>query len=80
IKILESKGLIEISTDGKFDPNCHEALCVIESDTDGNIAEVFQKGYRIGNRIIRYSKVKVTKKVEKIEAEELEKIDKREGE
>lgn len=80
IKILESKGLTEISTDGKFDPNFHEALCVVESDTDGDIAEVFQKGYRIGNRMIRCSKVKVTKKAENIEAEEPEKVDKREGE
>ena len=62
MKILESKGLTEIPTDGKFDPNCHEALCVVEADTDGDIAEVFQKGYRIGNKVLRYSKVKVTKK------------------
>ena len=62
MKILESKGLTEIPTDGKFDPNCHEALCVEESDTDGDIAEVFQKGYRLGNKVLRYSKVKVTRK------------------
>ena len=62
MKVLESKGLTEILTDGKFDPNCHEALCVEESDTDGDIAEVFQKGYRLGNKVLRYSKVKVTKK------------------
>ncbi len=62
MKVLESKGLTEIPTDGKFDPNCHEALCVVESDTDGDIAEVFQKGYRLGNKVLRYSKVKVTKK------------------
>ena len=62
MKILESKGLTEIPTDGKFDPNCHEALCVEESNTDGDIAEVFQKGYRLGNKVLRYSKVKVTKK------------------
>ena len=62
MKVLESKGLTEIPTDGKFDPNCHEALCVEESDTDGDIAEVFQKGYRLGNKVLRYSKVKVTKK------------------
>ena len=62
MKVLESKGLTEIPTDGKFDPNCHEALCVEESDTDGEIAEVFQKGYRLGNKVLRYSKVKVTKK------------------
>ena len=62
MKILESKGLTEIPTDGKFDPNCHEALCVEEADTDGDIAEVFQKGYRLGNKVLRYSKVKVTRK------------------
>jgi len=62
MKVLESKGLTEIPTDGEFDPNCHEALCVEESDTDGDIAEVFQKGYRLGNKVLRYSKVKVTKK------------------
>lgn len=65
MKLLESRGLAEISTDGKFDPNCHEALCVEEADTDGEIAEVFQKGYRIGGRVLRYSKVKVTKKTDK---------------
>ena len=64
MKALEAKGLTEIPTDGKFDPNCHEALCVVEADTDGDIAEVFQKGYRIGNKVLRYSKVKVTKKKE----------------
>ena len=70
MKILESKGLTEIPAEGKFDPNCHEALCVVEADTDGEIAEVFQKGYRIGDKVLRYSKVKVTKKKEdKIEGE-----------
>ncbi len=71
MKALESKGLSEIPTDGKFDPNCHEALCVVEADEDGDIAEVFQKGYRLGNKVLRYSKVKVTKKKEeeKIEGE-----------
>ena len=62
MKVLESKGLTEIPTDGKFDPNCHEALCIVEADTDGEIAEVFQKGYRLGNKVLRYSKVKVTQK------------------
>ena len=71
MKALESRGLSEIPTDGKFDPNCHEALCVVEADEDGDIAEVFQKGYRLGNKVLRYSKVKVTKKKEeeKIEGE-----------
>lgn len=69
MKALEAKGLVEIPTDGKFDPNCHEALCIVEGDTDGDIAEVFQKGYRIGDRVLRYSKVKVTKKKEETKVE-----------
>ena len=63
-KILEENGITEISTDCKFDPNLHEALCTVDGDTDGDIAEVFQKGYRLHDRIIRYPKVKVTKKKE----------------
>jgi molecular chaperone GrpE len=62
MKLLSSKGLTEIPADGKFDPNLHEALCTVDGEEDGNIAEVFLKGYRIGDRIIRYTKVKVTKK------------------
>ena len=69
MKALEAKGLVEIPTDGKFDANCHEALCIVESDVDGDIDEVFQKGYRIGDKILRYSKVKVTKKTVKEEGE-----------
>ena len=62
MKVLESKGLTEIDASGKFDPNYHEALCAVEAETDGDIAEVFQKGYCIGPRVLRYSKVKVTRK------------------
>ncbi|MDR0508676.1 MAG: nucleotide exchange factor GrpE [Candidatus Methanoplasma sp.] len=64
MKVLEENGLTEIPTDCKFDPNIHEALCAVEADTEGEIAEVFQKGYRLNERIIRYPKVKVTKKKE----------------
>jgi molecular chaperone GrpE len=64
MKILEENGLTEIPTDCKFDPNLHEALCTVETDTEGDIAEVFQKGYRLNDRVIRYPKVKVTKKKE----------------
>ena len=61
MKVLVSRGLSEIPTEGKFDPNCHEALCVCDGEEDGTIREVFQKGYRMGDRILRYSKVMVTK-------------------
>lgn len=64
MKILESKGLKEIPAEGKFDPNFHEAFCVVEGDEDGNIAEVLQKGYTLGDKVLRFTKVKVTKKKE----------------
>jgi molecular chaperone GrpE len=64
IKALEAKGLKEIPADGKFDPEYHEALCAVDGDEDGNIAEVFQKGYTLNGRVVRFAKVKVTKKTE----------------
>ncbi|MCL2786735.1 MAG: nucleotide exchange factor GrpE [Methanomassiliicoccaceae archaeon] len=62
MRLLASKGLTEISADGKFDPSVHEALCAEPGENDGDIIEVFQKGYRIGDRVLRYAKVKVTRK------------------
>lgn len=62
MKALESKGLKEIDTDGKFDPAYHEAFGVVEGEEDGDVAEVFQKGYCIGTRVLRTAKVKVTRK------------------
>lgn len=73
MKTLESNGLKEIPTEGKFDPNYHEALCTVDGDEDGDIAEVFQKGYMLNGKVLRYSKVKVTKKKE--ESEEKEKTE-----
>ena len=62
MKILEANGLQEIPADGKFDPNFHEALCTVEGEEDDMVAEVFQKGYTLNGKVLRYSKVKVTKK------------------
>ena len=43
-----------------FDPNLHNAVMHEESDTakEGEITEVFQKGYKKGKRIIRFAMVK----------------------
>ena len=62
MKILENNGLQEIPAEGKFDPNYHEALCTVDGDEDDMIAEVFQKGYTLNGKVIRFTKVKVTKK------------------
>ena len=62
MKILEANGLQEIPAEGKFDPNLHEALCTVDGEEDDMVAEVFQKGYTLNGKVLRYSKVKVTRK------------------
>ncbi len=64
MKVLEANGLKEIPADGMFDPNIHEALCAVDGDEDGKIAEVFQKGYSLNGKVLRYAKVKVTRRTE----------------
>ena len=59
-KLLESKGLREIPSDGIFDPRLHDCLLTCEGEEDGRIAEVYQKGYYLGPRVLRCAKVKVT--------------------
>lgn len=65
MKMLAVRGVGEIPTDCKFNPGYHEALSAVEGEEDGNIAEVYQKGYMCGDRVLRYSKVKVTKAPDK---------------
>jgi len=59
--ILKKLGLSEIETSGKFDPNLHNAVAQekAEGSESGDITAVFQKGYRVGDRIVRHSMVKV---------------------
>ena len=57
---LGKMGIEEIETK-TFDPNVHNAVMHTEDDAygEGEIVEVFQKGYRKGDKIIRYAMVKV---------------------
>lgn len=61
---LKKEGLTEIKAlDHKFDPKEHEALMTEKSDKeDGIVIEEFQKGYKLGDKVIRHSKVKVSRK------------------
>jgi molecular chaperone GrpE len=55
---LKREGLQEIETDGKFDPHVHEALLSQPSEADeGSVIEVVQKGYRLGDRVLRPARV-----------------------
>ena len=58
---LSKEGLVEIETDGTFDPHVHEALLSQPSDKDeGEIIEVLQKGYRLGDRVLRPARVVIS--------------------
>jgi molecular chaperone GrpE len=56
--LLKSYGLREIPANDKFDPSLHEALSVCDGE-EGKVLEVYQKGYCLGPRVLRHSKVKV---------------------
>ena len=59
-EILGKLGLEEIPALGeKFDPELHNAVMRAEGGEADTVCEVFQKGYRIKDRIIRYAMVKV---------------------
>lgn len=63
--IVESEGLTPIEAEGKpFDPNIHEAVIHEESETheDGTVISELQKGYRLHDRVLRPTLVKVAKK------------------
>lgn len=59
---LKKFGLIEIDALNKtFDPNFHEAVIHIEDDkySEKEVVEVFRKGYKLGEKVIRHAMVKV---------------------
>ena len=60
--ILEKLGVKEIEAEGKpFDPNFHNAVSQITDENLGEntIAAVLQKGYIMGNKVIRHAMVTV---------------------
>lgn len=58
-KALEKEGLVEIATDGPFDPHVHEALLTKaeEGAEPGSVLEVVQRGYRVGEKVVRPARV-----------------------
>ena len=60
--VLKSKGIEEIEAEGEtFDPELHEAVRSVQDETKGEkeIVEVYRKGYKIGNKVIRHAMVSV---------------------
>lgn len=60
---LEKLQVEEISTENGFDPELHQAMMVVEQEgaEPNQVAQVFQKGYKRGDKVIRHSMVTVTK-------------------
>ncbi|WP_308602105.1 nucleotide exchange factor GrpE [uncultured Fibrobacter sp.] len=62
-KILSDAGLEQLDPVGEpFDPNIHDALMNQPSDTvpESHVVQVFQKGYRLKNKLLKTAKVIVS--------------------
>ncbi len=62
LEILAKLGVSEIEAEGKpFNPDLHNAVMHVDDETLGEnvVAEVFMKGYAKGDKVLRYSMVKV---------------------
>ncbi len=63
-RVLSNRNLNEIETVGRpFDPTVHEALMQMPSETHdaGIVADVIEKGYRLGDKVLRPAKVVVSR-------------------
>lgn len=59
---MEKLGITEIESLGqKFDPNLHNAIMHVDDEEKGEneIVEVFQQGFKVGDKVIRFAMVKV---------------------
>ena len=62
VQVMEKMGITEIPALGEqFDPEVHNAVLHIEDESidDNTIVEVFEKGFKMGDRVLRHSIVKV---------------------
>ena len=57
--LLERHGLTEIAAEGAFDPHVHEALLAqpAEDAEEGSVLQVLQKGYKLGDKVLRPARV-----------------------
>ena len=63
MQVLKSQGVEVIETAGKeFDPNFHQAVMTVKDDNfeSNMVVEELQKGYKLKDRVIRASLVKVS--------------------
>jgi molecular chaperone GrpE len=62
-KVLEKNHIKEIVCEGEFNPELHQAIMQVESDTHacGDVVQVMQKGYTIKDRVLRPAMVSTCK-------------------
>jgi len=62
-KSFEKHGIELVDISGEFDPNFHEAVMQVDSEekNTGDILQVFQKGYKIKDRVLRPAMVSIVK-------------------
>lgn len=67
MNVFEHYGIAPIETVEKpFDPKEHEAICYVPSESDeGVVIDEIVRGYRMNSKVIRHSKVAVSKGREK---------------
>ena len=58
-EVLRKEGVEEIAAEGAFDPHVHEALLTQPGDgiESGDVLQVLQKGYRLGDKVVRPARV-----------------------
>jgi molecular chaperone GrpE len=58
-EVLRREGVEEIAAEGAFDPHVHEALLTQPGDgvETGDVLQVLQKGYRLGDKVVRPARV-----------------------
>ena len=62
LKTMEDLKVEEIGKEGEpFDPQFHNAVMHVEDENYGEniVTQVLQKGYRIGDKVVRYAMVQV---------------------
>ncbi len=59
--LLAREGVVEVPTEGAFDPHTQEALLSQPSEApEGTVIQVLQKGYSLGDRVLRPARVVVS--------------------
>ena len=72
--VFEEFGVKPIGAVGEnFDPSVHQSIEVIQTDkkeNDHKVAEVIQKGYKLGERVIRAARVNIFEYIEPVKTTE----------